>query len=480
MPLPVAFLGAAAIAWALALFALHEHDEPLWCIGLAGAALAPFVTSGGTGNVFALLAYGVIVTLPAALAISQRSWPVGWRLFYAVTALYAVTGAALGADRGRLGVAAALAFPFVLAAGAVVPFAPDDRKRGAARWLVILAVIGAALVRVSLVGDVTVMATIVTAAAVAALLLTDSIANVPQSTIVPSWRASTAVLDWLDAALLPSLLVYLFVGPLATAQRTTLAVVGLAAFTVFSWRRPVGALRDAAAAAASLAGFAAVETLALSATTYPIAVAAVGLLALAMHVARPSRGWLAGGAVLVVFAAGKTVDALTSRLAYRFTPFDTGPSLAAAGIAVACIAVACFRPALIDAARRSLGDASPRDGVTPFAATNRAFAAAPWLWAFSWVLIELAMAYSPSTSTLLLVVYFAATGVACVAAGRARQLGLLRKTGLGLALVAAATAIYGASRYFDFAARIAAYLVTSVFLLGIAYWYRRPGEGEES
>jgi hypothetical protein len=35
--------------------------------------------------------------------------------------------------------------------------------------------------------------------------------------------------------------------------------------------------------------------------------------------------------------------------------------------------------------------------------------------------------------------------------------------------------VYGANTYFDFGARIAAYLVTSAFLLGIAYWYRRPG-----
>jgi hypothetical protein len=360
----------------------------------------------------------------------------------------------------------------------VVPFAPDERKRGAARWLVALSVVGAALVRVSLVGDVAAMATITTVAALAALLLVDSIATVPQSTILSTWRARPVLLDWLDAAVLPSLLLYVFAGAaLTTTLRLSLAGAGLAAFSIFSWRRPIGALRDAAAAAATLAAFAVIEAAALPATTYAIAIAAAGLLALAMHAARPSRGWLAGGAVLIVFAAANTIDALTSRLAYHFTPFNTGPSLAAAAVAVACMAVARFRPALIDAARRSLGEAPPRDGMTPFAGTSRSFAAAPWLWLFMWVLIELAMAYSPSTSTLLLVVYFAATGVGCVGVGRTRQFAFLRKIGLGLALVAAATAIYGASTYFDFAARISAYLVTSVFLLGIAYWYRRPGAG---
>jgi hypothetical protein len=100
---------------------------------------------------------------------------------------------------------------------------------------------------------------------------------------------------------------------------------------------------------------------------------------------------------------------------------------------------------------------------------------APWLWAFIWVLFELALAYSPTASTLLLVTYFAATGVACVAVGRSRSSSRLRQVGLALAVVAAATAVYGAHADIDFGARIVAYLVISAFLLGIAYWYRRPG-----
>ena len=97
------------------------------------------------------------------------------------------------------------------------------------------------------------------------------------------------------------------------------------------------------------------------------------------------------------------------------------------------------------------------------------------MWVFVWWLIELVTAFSASASTLLLVTYFAATAVGCVATGRARRSSRLRQIGLGLALLSAGTALYGAHEYFDFGARIAAYLVTSAFLLGIAYWYRRPG-----
>jgi succinate-acetate transporter protein len=131
--------------------------------------------------------------------------------------------------------------------------------------------------------------------------------------------------------------------------------------------------------------------------------------------------------------------------------------------------------ALVTATRMSVTSRPRRAYAPSLRLMLRAIVLAPWVWAFLWVLFELAMAYSPSTSTLLLVTYFASTAVTCVAVGRARRAPRLRHVGLALALVAAATAVYGASSYFDPGARIVAYLVTSAFLLGIAYWYRRPG-----
>ena len=80
--------------------------------------------------------------------------------------------------------------------------------------------------------------------------------------------------------------------------------------------------------------------------------------------------------------------------------------------------------------------------------------ATPWVWVFAWGLVELSMTHSPSISTLLLVTYFAATAVGAVAAGRIRRSAPLRQIGLGLALAAAATSVYGASTYFDIGIRI--------------------------
>lgn len=171
---------------------------------------------------------------------------------------------------------------------------------------------------------------------------------------------------------------------------------------------------------------------------------------------------------------------LTQRPRYHFTPFATEASAAAMAVLLGFIVVARFWPWLRAATRSAFGKRAEWTYAAELRVLLRSAAAAPWVWAFIWAMIELAMAYSPSTSTLLLVVYFAATAVTSVAIGRMRRWPRLRQVGLGLALAAAATAWYGATSYFDFGARIAAYLVTSAFLLGIAYWYRRPGAAVET
>jgi hypothetical protein len=181
------------------------------------------------------------------------------------------------------------------------------------------------------------------------------------------------------------------------------------------------------------------------------------------------------GGALIIVAAALSLTALTVRPAYRFAPFETEPSATALIVTVGLVVVARFWRAIRIATRASMGRQPEWTYAQSLKLLLRSVTLAPWLWAFVWVLVELAMAFSPSTSTLLLVTYFAASAVACVAAGRARHAPRVRQTGLGLGLVAAGTAVYGANTYFDFGARIAAYLVTSAFLLGIAYWYRRPG-----
>jgi hypothetical protein len=472
VPPLVAFAVVALLSGALAVFALGEHDEPLWCVGLAGAAVAPFVTSHGDANLYAILGYAALITFPAALTISQRDWSIGWRVFYAVTALYTVVGAGLAAPRDELARIVALAFPFALAVGAVIPFAPAARKRGAQRWLFMLAVVVLLVDATELRKVAQPLLIAAGSASIICLALLDAIADVPQSSIVRSLRQSPTLLDWFDAAVIPFALVYLAAGAPASGITHTLVYGAcVVAFALFAWRRPIGALRDAAAVASVVAALCVAPMFAVGAAGHVAVILIIGLAALSAHLARPSFGWLVSGGGVLLLAAFIAVAQLTDRRIYAVTPFMTPASFTAMIVTVAMICVARFAHALVETTRAL--DPTPQ----MLTRIGDASAVAPWLWAFVWGLLELAMAYSPSTSTLLLVVYFAATGVACVAAGRARNVARLRQSGLVLALVAACTAIYGASTYFGSGARIMAYLVTSGFLLGIAYWYRRPGGG---
>ena len=90
---------------------------------------------------------------------------------------------------------------------------------------------------------------------------------------------------------------------------------------------------------------------------------------------------------------------------------------------------------------------------------------------------ELAGAFSEAGSTLALVTFLeAATAVAVVGVGRARDLRMLRRAGLIVAVVAALRSLAAARTTDSVVLRIASYLVVSAFLLGIAYWYRRTEE----
>jgi hypothetical protein len=477
VPTTVAFAGAMVVSWALAMFAHGENDEPLWCVGFGGASLAPFVTSDGHGSVYALSLYGALVLLTACFAISHRAWPVAWRVFYGAAALFVLGAASVARTTGTLTVLAVLALPFVVGVAGILPFAPESRKRGALRWLAILAVMATAIAHAVTTREHWILTVAFTVATTLWLLVIDRHADVRQSSVFAANRGRPTLLDWIDGAAIPLAFSLQAVEAIASAASPIYVwVAATLLLGTFAWRRDVGSLRDAAAFASSVLLIGALTALPLEVPAGRIAaIVVVGLLLLGMHVARPSRSWLTVGGSLVLAAAALSLETLMDRRAYQFTAFATEPSATALIVAAGFVAAARFWRALRVATRTSTGERPEWSYAGAIKFLIRVVTLAPWLWVFVWVLVELAMAYSPTTSTLLLVTYFAATAVACVAAGRARRAARLRQAGLALGLVAAGTAVYGASTYFDFAARIVAYLVTSAFLLGIAYWYRRPG-----
>ena len=478
VPSALAFAGLALLSWALAIAAHMEDDEPLWCVGFGGAAIAPFATSDGSGNLYSLLVYGLVVLLPACFAISHKHWPVAWRVFYLVSALFSLVAADMAFSSNTPRFIAAFAFPFVVAAAGIVPFAPDSRKRAALRWQAILGAVTTFAVPYFVTGsDAWAIASVLVTAVALWLFLVDQQAGMPQSSLLVQTRDFPRFLDWLDVALLPlGILLQATVVLRHSSNPLVVFVAAAVLFTAFAWRRAVNSMRDGAAFAAVVSVSAAVGGLRLEAPFVVMsAFVMVALAAFAAHKARPSLSWLTTGIaaflLLTVASAGEMLD----RTAYRFTPFATEPSATALVVLVGLVCIARFWPWLRVATRTAMGPQPEWTYAQMSRALLRGAVLAPWVWAFIWAMIELSMAYSPSASTLLLVTYFAATAVACVGIGRIRFSARLRQTGLALALLAAATAFYGATSYFDFGARIAAYLVTSAFLLGIAYWYRRPG-----
>src|SRR5215475_16207673 len=82
VPTWIAFVGSAAIAWGLAIFARGEDDEPLWCVAFGGASIAPFATSDNTGNLYGLMAYGLVWLLSTWWGVGHRKGPFAGPGFY--------------------------------------------------------------------------------------------------------------------------------------------------------------------------------------------------------------------------------------------------------------------------------------------------------------------------------------------------------------------------------------------------------------
>src|SRR5207245_4148817 len=90
VPAPLALAFSALASVALGAFALVQADEPLWCVGFGGAAIAPFVTSTGRGTAPMLTAYAAAVLVAAGSGLGSRPWFIAGRIFAAGAALFTV------------------------------------------------------------------------------------------------------------------------------------------------------------------------------------------------------------------------------------------------------------------------------------------------------------------------------------------------------------------------------------------------------
>jgi len=453
----MAFLLAAIASIALAVFAHREADEPLWCVGFSGASIAPFVTASEQGNLLLLALYGAAVLSASGFALGARRWIVAGRLFLLAAGLF-TAALATGRERDH-GPLLGMAFPLAVAVIGVYPWISGWPRRERLRALGALAALAA--MRSGFGTDFVFkewqVAGLIALAGVAWLVLVDrshAVAATPGGDAPPRHPHEA---DWVDAAVLPLAFVLGAVIALdATARVSGQALLGASGVLfVMVLRVPRGSLRDAAAFAVVLTALVA-EMLLLRGKPlgFTVAIAGLAVSCFAANLAWPSTTWSMMGLIGLAWGMLASLAHLNDRREYAYTPFWTRASAVSALVLVAI--AAGWQLARDERARLAL-----RVGVI--------------VWAFTWVHQELAFAISRTVSTLLLVVYYASTSVAAVGIGRVRGIRLARHAGLALAVLAAGTALWGARRLDAIAVRIAADLVAAVFLLAIAYWYRKPG-----
>jgi hypothetical protein len=458
VPTSVAFALAAAASLALEAFAHRENDQPLWSVGFFGAALAPFVTSDGSGNMAMLTMYGIGVLGSGGYALGNRAWRIADRLFVVAAALYTLA-LMLGPETAR-GPLLAMLFPLGVGALGVLRWSGGWKRRLRLRALGVLAAI--ASVRAGIASGLplssTLLSEFIAAAGVAWLGL---VYLTHDSTDHEDMPAASAVVsgDRLDAGVLPVAFAFsslIAIGSHGWPEAHGIALaIGALVMLGTHVRYPANGLRDGAAFATVT--FAAVSTAFLTLDTPTAmfgAVALVGAAAFAADRWRSSPWWTGSGIVAMVWGAIGAFGLLAERVAYAYTPLLTSASASAAIVAGAF------------AAAWKLARDPERKALTGALGT---------IWGFAWLHQEIVGAFSKTASTLLRVTYYAATSVAAVWTGRARKEPMLRHAGLALSVAAAGTALYSASGLASVGAKISAFLVSSGFLLGIAYWYRKPG-----
>jgi len=456
VPAPLALAVSAAASVALGAFALIEADEPLWCVGFGGASVAPFVCSTGHGTAPMLAAYAAGVLVAAGSGLASRPWFVAGRVFAAGAALFTAALAVMPASQHAP--LLALGLPLVVSGFAVLPFARGEVLRPRLRTMGILTGLAALRLAVSPLAWMgrTGAAIAIGIAGCAWLVLLELADGEPAGRLLDGLvEVESGPAAWLEGLLIPGL----FLGALGVALESDAApAFGVATiFLLASAARRSDSLRDALSATAWAAAMIATwlatsHTPRLAAAS--IAWASVAVLWFGFWI--PSWTWSWTSRISLAFAGLWALSLISLRAPYEGLPFSTPESATSLAVLVAWIAA-------LHAARTDEDDASR----TTAGAGAIAFG-------FLWGHQELAHAMSPSASSLLLIGYYAVSGVAFVGWGRARRSARLRRVGLGLGIVAAVLAVRGAWELPSAGSRILAYLTVSAFLLGIAWWYRQP------
>jgi len=454
---PVALSIAAAASVALAVLAWVNDEEALFSVGVGGALVAPFVTSSDSGNVVALLIYGYVVLGTGLAALRQRAWRTAVMVAVAGCWLYvAVASGTLSHDQSN-----ARNYPAVFAI--------------AVAWTAIVATRGAWGGRVSRSALIALFGTLVAQAADRSPA-TDLLVLAALGTFTAYVTISASLGDAIDdrlpkqtivaGALIPIALGGIAVAsaPDAALARAAVALAWTVAAIAAAFLQPaarsthfmVGGIASGAALLFALEDRAVESCVALSAHA-----AALSLVLRRVRTRLLGVPIALGLAIVTIW----TFHLLLDRLPYRYTPFFTAPSLAALAMSAAWLIVSwnAYHVERTD---------SGAEATETLTAVRLAGSVVTFLWGNT----ELSRAYSADVATFLLILYYAAVGVAAIFVGRAREIRVLRHIGLGLAIFAALKAIAEASSL-AIGLRVGSYLLAGVFLLAVAYWYRERESG---
>jgi hypothetical protein len=459
VPVQVALAIVDVVALALVALALRDESEFLFCVAVAGALSAPFVTSDGTGSAPVLLTYGAVVLIGALRAIRDARWWRGFAVLSAGALVYAFAAAAMPMVGAWYAPFAILLFGAVCAVGALALAPPEWRGTLARVFLT------ASLVGVPIGWD-----RMASGSAVQAWLVALALAAVTYAALLvhrswrPLWTASALVLPLLSLAV-------------ADATANTLRAHGVVfgtwtVFALLAWqaerRRGEPTRGGAHLLAAGLLGTIAVGELFWS-NPLGLVVGLVGwglVMAAALHDEVSPLPLIAVAAALGS-AALSALDQLASRQAYAYVPFMTRSSasafVATLGLGIAGLLIA-----------RAPGERDTKWADRPV----RLGAVAAF--AILWGRMEMAQAFSPDLAGFLLIAYYAACGLASILVGRILGVRPLRLAGLGLAIYAAVKAVVEAALIGGVLLRVGAYGAVGVFLLGAGYLYRERGARIES
>ncbi len=443
-------LGLAALAsGALAGLAWREGDQSLFTVGFGGALLAPFVTSSGGGNAVLLMAYGFVVLMAGIAALGQREWvKVPWMVALGI-AWYAAFAESMVDGSQRWAVANAPA-AFALGLGALSIVLLEGAKRAAVVWPALLTALGVLVAVADSPADDRPQFVFAVALVMAAIAAGERSHRGVRTAVV-------------GALILPAGGTMVALGTLTdvTSWPGALVALGFAGITAWaSWRDMAGERGTWAFTATALVGLAIALASQEQRVAFCVATAVFGVASAAMTRRWEQSGIGLAGALWMTAATVVAFGMLDERVAYEYSPFLTQASVAAAVVSGAWILLS-WHTARTLAPGSALGQDLPRAVIRM----------AGWVVAFLWVRQELAEAFSPDVSGFLLVAWYAVSGVASIFVGRSRALPMLRQVGLGLALFAALTALAQATGL-AIGWRVASYMLTGVFLLGVAWSYR--------